>query len=137
MSAEFPQPELDPVNEEHFSSLKLGKLVVQKCKKCGAYQFYPRPVCVKCGSLELEYKETSGKGRIYSYTIIHRVLANSPAFSKNAPYIIASIEMEEGFRLYGRIKHATPEEVKIGQSVVFESLTLDNSLVVPAFKLTR
>ena len=50
MSSEMkPKPEMDGVNSALFTGLKNGKLLVQQCNDCKNLQFYPRPICVKCG----------------------------------------------------------------------------------------
>ena len=131
---EFPLPELDTINQNFFESASNGNLLLQRCKKCGNIQFYPRPLCTKCGSLELEWIKSSGKGKIYSYTAINRVINNSKVFEKNIPYTIAIIELSEGIRVYGLIKDCSPSKIRIGQEATFSPMIVQN-LGLPAFEV--
>ncbi len=133
MSSEMkPKPEMDAVNSALFTGLKNGKLLVQQCNDCKHLQFYPRPICVKCGSINLGWKESSGRGKIYSFTLIKRVIMNSKEFESELPYLIASVELEDGVRIYGRLKE---HNARIGQQVFLDPLDAGD-IGLPGFKLS-
>lgn len=134
MASDKPLPELDPINAEFFKGLSNGKLLVQKCSKCGNLQFYPKPICVECSSVDLNWHETSGEGTIYSFTNINRVIMNSKEFGQDVPYTIASIELREGIRLYGRILKDS-KEPSIGDKVVSVPTTVTPEVGLMTFKL--
>ena len=69
-----------------------------KCKKCGEFSFPPRADCIKCFSAEFEWVETSGEGRLHTYTIIY---AAPTGFDDIAPYIIGVLDLDDGGRLLG------------------------------------
>lgn len=96
------------------------RLVVQTCRSCGHTQFYPRALCVKCESRDLDWREAEPKGTVHSFTIVHR--APTPAFREDSPYVLALIDLEDGFRMMMNIVNCDPETVSIGMKVgiVFE-----------------
>lgn len=110
-----PQPQPDPATREYWDAAKRGELRVPKCADCGRYHFYPRTLCPHCGSVNLEWRLCSGRGVVYSHTVVHR--APSPAFERDVPYVVAVIELEEGPHLMSTIVGLPPGEVRIGQRV--------------------
>ncbi|AKA48243.1 hypothetical protein IX51_03010 [uncultured archaeon] len=126
---------MDPVNSEFFKGLSENRLLIQKCSKCGNLQFYPKPICVNCSSVELGWVESSGEGTIYSLTSINRVIMNSKEFNDEVPYTIASIELKEGVRLYGRINNEGNKEASIGDKVKSVPVQVNQDVGLPTFEL--
>lgn len=122
------------LTREFWESAKQGKLVFQYCSKCKTLQAYPKPWCSECGSEELTWKEVSGEGTIYSYTIPRQVVDNSPAFAEKMPFVVAIVQLREGPRIYSNIVDLDPEKVAIGMkvTVIFEELSGD--IALPKFK---
>ena len=135
MQNDKPLPEIDPINSQFFKGLSEDKLLIQKCIKCGNTQFYPKAICVKCYSVDLEWIKSSGEGKVYSFTEINRVIMNSKEFEKEVPYVIASVELKEGVRLYSRILSENGKNVKIGDSVRVVFRTVSEEIGLPEFKL--
>ena len=129
-----PLPEITEITKPLWEASKRGELVIQKCRKCGHMQWYPRPSCVNCASRELEWTKVSGRGKVYSFTVVRQVIGNSPEFQKDIPFVVAEIDLEEGVRLYSNIIGIAHEEVEVDMpvEVVFEECTTDISL--PKFK---
>ncbi|MCD6275800.1 MAG: Zn-ribbon domain-containing OB-fold protein [Thermoplasmata archaeon] len=102
-------------------------LIGTRCPVCGTVYFPPRNVCPKCGRKSLgkmEEFQLSGKGKIYSYTIVHQ---NVLGYKYQKPYIMAIIETPEGPKITAQIVDIEPEEVHIGMPVraVFRRITED------------
>jgi uncharacterized OB-fold protein len=76
--------------------LKDGRMMGSVCKSCGYATFPPRADCPECLSGEFEFKEYSGKGKVYTFSTIH---AAPTGFDDEAPYTIVVVELEEGGRL--------------------------------------
>ncbi|HVM78267.1 MAG TPA: OB-fold domain-containing protein [Stellaceae bacterium] len=79
-----------------------GELRFQRCAACGRAQFYPRPFCASCGG-EPCWEVSAGRGTVYSVTTVAR--APTPEFAALAPYAIALVDLDEGFRM---MTHAAP-----------------------------
>ena len=111
-----PLPTPDEVSRPYWDGLRRGEVVLQRCDSCGKVQFYPRPACRYCGSLELTWETLSGEGSVYTYTVVHR--APFEAFAADVPYVLAVVELDEGPLLLSTIEGIEPEAVEVGMRVV-------------------
>lgn len=91
--------------------LARGEFNIQRCADCGTHAFYPRHLCPECGSAKLEWHKASGKGIVYSTTIIRQ--RPEAGGDKN----LCIVELAEGPRLMSRIEGIAAEEAKIGLAV--------------------
>lgn len=129
-----PLPKSDPVTAPFWDSLKRESIEVQRCDDCSAFVFYPRALCPHCSSRQLKWTPVSGRGRIYTLTIVHK--GPGSAFKGDAPYVVALVELDEGCRMMTNIIDvaADPDEVKIGMPVeiVYDHVTAEVTL--PKFR---
>ena len=132
---EKPVPVPDNVTAPFWEAAKQGRLLIQHCPGCGARQFYPQSSCRECLSEELEWMEATGKGTIYSYTVVHRA-PNRP-FEPDVPYTVALVDLDEGCRMLSNVVDVNPEDVRVGMpvEVLFEEITPEISL--PKFRPRR
>jgi uncharacterized OB-fold protein len=88
-------------------------------------------MCPKCNSTDAEWAPVSGRGKVYSMTVVQH--PTHPAFA-DVPYAVVIVELEEGMRMVGDVVDAKPEEIYIGMpvTVVFDDVTEDVTL--PRFK---
>lgn len=110
-----------------------GVLRYQQCPNCGRTQFIPRALCEACQHAPLQWHTSQGLGRILSYTVVHR--APTAAFKEDLPYVIAIVDMDEGFRLMVNVKDGARQSLSIGQPVrigyrVVEGSTLPQAEVL-------
>lgn len=134
MSADRPVPYPDPLTAPYWAAAKEHRFMLPCCSDCGQYHFYPRTVCPHCASPHIEWKPCSGKGHVYSYTVIHR--APSPAFAAAVPYVVAIVELEEGPHLMTNIVGSPPDAVRIGLAVQVSFEDIAESTALPVFRLT-
>jgi uncharacterized OB-fold protein len=127
-----PIPPVDPWAEPFWAGTRERKLVIQRCTDCEKHIFYPRIGCPFCSSDKLDWIEASGRGTVYSHTLVQ----NNPssAFMEDLPFMIAIVELEEGVRMMTNIVDYDPEEVHCGMpvEVTFERLT--DEITLPKFK---
>ena len=91
------------------------KLVIQYCRASKKYQHFPRPVSIFTGRRrDIEWREVSGKGAVYSYTVTHR---GTPAFRGAEPYAVVSVTLDVGVNFIANIINCTAEELKVGMKV--------------------
>ena len=70
------------------------QFILQRCAACGAHQFYPRPFCLVCGSAEVAWVPSAGRGTIYAQTTVH-----VPVIPElEPPYVVALVQLDEGPR---------------------------------------
>lgn len=105
------------------------QLLMQRCLDCSAYIWTPRPSCFECGSENIQWQKLSGRGEVYSFTVIRQVVgrAASQAFEKDIPYVIAWIDLDEGPRMITNVIGCPVENVTLGMkvSVIFEQQSAD------------
>jgi uncharacterized OB-fold protein len=100
--------------ESFYKFVQEGKLMAAKCSKCGKLHVPPRPMCPKCFSKELEWKELPNKGKLVTYTVIH---VSPKHFQKLTPYAVGIIELQSGAQLPGMIRDAAVDDLQIGMEL--------------------
>ena len=119
-------------SEPYWEGLCNGKLRYQHCINCSTANFPPRKCCSACQSLELEWRDSSGQGVIHSITTVHR--APSLKFKEKAPYDLAIVELDEGFRI---MVNVTPPMLgKIGSRIGMTFQEQADLSLLPEAKLT-
>ena len=108
-----------------------GELVLQRCTSCGLVQHRPRGVCTECLTSDLEHFVASGRGVVYSCTVIHQ--NGIPPFRDACPYVLAYVDLEEGPRLMTHIVGCAPEDISIGMPVLADFVMTDKDLGIPRF----
>jgi hypothetical protein len=127
-----PVPVVNPWARPFWEAARDHKLVIQKCKDCDQYVFYPRIACPHCFSDELTWVQASGKGKIYTYSV---VVSNAPsAFVQDMPYVIAVIRLDEGVQMLSNVVDCNPEEVTCDMPVEVTFEKLDEEFTLPKFR---
>lgn len=131
--AEKSLPKINKIDRPYWQGAAAGKLLLQKCKRCGKLQFFPRAACVDCFSGDLEWVAASGKGRVHSFTWVR--VPRNPAFKEEAPICYANVVLDEGVLLESRIVGKGVEKLKLGDGVqVAFQQTADPELKLPVFE---
>ncbi len=120
----FPEPDTQPFWE----ATKNHELRYQVCDDCKQIVFYPRRHCNHCMGVNLSWKTSQGEGAVYTYTVIRQI--GHPAFRDRAPYIIACVDLDEGFRMLSTI---VGDEITIGQRVRVTWEDQENDISLPLF----
>jgi len=89
----------DGLTEAFWSAAAEGRLVRPVCDACGHNFFTPRWACPTCHSADWSYRDSSGVGRVYSHTVVFR----GPDESWDVPYVLAIIDMDEGWTMLSRL----------------------------------
>ena len=128
-----PLPKINAyMNTKPFwDAAKNGKLVLQYCKDTGKPQFFPRPVSMANGKRNLEWREVSGRGKVYSYT---NTWSAWPGHEDRVPYLCALVELDEGVRMLVNLLNVKNEDVKIGMPVKVCWEKLNEEINLPAFE---
>lgn len=108
-------PITDELSEEWFAATREGRLLIQRCGRCGKNQFYPRRICRHCGSGDVEWLEASGSGRLHTFSVIHRT--PNAEFAPLTPYVFAIVELDEGPRMATNIVDVPHEELRCDMPV--------------------
>ena len=84
-----------------------GELHLPWCLACDAPFFYPRTLCPRCGSRELEWRRASGRGTLHAFCIQHATPL--PEFRDLVPFVTALVELAEGPRMMSRLVGVDPD----------------------------
>jgi uncharacterized OB-fold protein len=121
-------PEASDLTRPFWEAARHGRLVIQRCQACGYYNHPPRPACDACLSTDLGFEDVSGRGAVWSYTVMHQ--KSVAGFEDAVPYLTALVELDEQpmLLLISNIPGADPATLKIGDRVhvTFESIPLDS-----------
>jgi len=134
MSADpYLKPEPEPTRESkpYWDGLNEGRLLLQRCAACGRVRHYPRPVCDACHSMEVEWSQASGRGRVHSWTVAHH--AFNPAFKRELPYVLAIVDLEEGVRMNAQLRGVDAAALRIGLPVELRFERVREGLTLPYF----
>ena len=129
----IPLPRPTALSRPHWDGCREGVLRVQRCAACGSYEFIPQAVCTKCQAGKLEWVESSGRGSVYSHTTVYR----PPRPEFDAPYVVAIVELEEGWHMLTNLVDCRPEEVAIGLPVEVDFRAVSDEITLPCFRLRR
>nr|WP_294507657.1 Zn-ribbon domain-containing OB-fold protein [uncultured Rhodopila sp.] len=106
--------------------------MLQYCSACARWSFPVRERCPHCFSAALEWRQASGRGSLYTFTIMHQVM--NPGFASAVPYNIAQIDLAEGVRMTSNIVDAPNDALLIGMPLeaVFEEV--GENVCLPKFR---
>jgi uncharacterized OB-fold protein len=107
-----------------------GRLVAQRCAGCGRLRHPPRPMCPHCHSLVAEVATLSGRGRVYSYAVLHH--PQHPAF--DYPLVAVLVDLDEGVRVVSNLTDVAPGDVRIGMPVEAHFVPTAGGGTVPVFR---
>jgi uncharacterized protein len=127
------EPPVTDLSAPFWESTKDRSLTAQHCRDCQRWVWYPRSFCPGClGSAGLEWAEVGGIGRIYACNVMRK--PGNPMMGDDVPYVIALVDLDEGYRMSTNIVGVPPEDVACGQRVVVDwSHELSDGRRLPMF----
>ena len=138
MSDGNPWPKLAPspegLNAEFYRHCARGELRFQRCSECGTWRHLPRFMCAQCGSERWSWELSSGRGRVYSWTVTHQAM--HPAFAAEVPYAVLVVELDEGVRMVGRLRDLLPADLELSLSVEIVFDPISDEVALPGFRPT-
>ena len=113
----------DPTTQPFWEACKDGRLMIGLCRDTGRHFFPPRGVSPFTLSPHVELVPASGRGTLYSFTVM-RVAE---------PYIAAMVELAEGPRLFTNLVDVAQEAVRIGMALRLVFTLTEGGPPVPMF----
>ena len=111
-------------SQAFFEAAREGRFTVPVCTACGKAHWYPRAICPFCGSDKVEWRDASGQGTVYSFSVMRRV---------KEPYVIAHVTLAEGPTMMTNIVDCDLDGIKIGQRVKVVFKPSEGGPPVPCF----
>ncbi|RYE44685.1 Zn-ribbon domain-containing OB-fold protein [Rhodococcus jostii] len=130
-------PEPSELARPFWEGCNEGRLLIQRCRTCGTFIHHPEPECTRCRGTSLFFDEVSGRGRIDTFTVVHRSFV--PGYQDVTPYVVGWILLPEqrnlrvfsailGEGVTARVAIDAPVEVRFEDVAGFGA--------VPVFELT-
>ena len=121
----LPAPSVSQETQAYWDAAAKGKLLVRKCTSCGQLHHYPRTICPFCFSDKTEWIEASGRGTIYSYSVMRRA---------PVPYAMAYVTLAEGPRMVTNIVGVHAADIRVGMPVRAAFVPTLGDWSVPVFE---
>jgi len=130
-----PLPAIDDLTRPFWEAAQRQQLVVQRCRECHYFNHPPRTVCDACQSQQLEFEPVSGKGSIYSFSIMHQ--KNIAGFEDQIPYLNIIVELNEQPRLFmvADLPGSERDKVQIGGQVEVYFEKVNEEISLPRFRV--
>ena len=120
----FPVPVPDGDTQSFWDGVQAGELRIQRCARCNAWLWQPRPICSSCQTPGPVWNRVSGDGTIASWVVMRP--PTLPAYADKTPFVVLLVELVEGVRLLGYLvdgagnliqTDGSAERVAIGRKV--------------------
>ena len=127
-----PLPRITPENREFWESARRHELRLQRCADCGRYRYPPASVCPECLSDRAEWTRVSGRGKVTTWVVFHKLYF--PSFAGDLPYNVVQVQLDEGPRLTANVVGIANTDLRVGKpvEVTFDDVTPEISL--PRFR---
>ena len=124
-----PIPVADEASQEFYDGAKQGKLMLLRCTQCQRFRLPGRERCSDCWSTDSEWAEASGRGKLYTFGVMHQKY--HPAFADVTPYNYALVELDEGPRLITNIVECDEADLRTDMPVeaVFDAVSDETTLI--------
>lgn len=114
-----------PETRAFWDAAEAGHLMLPTCRRCGEAHWYPRSFCPFCHSEDVDWREASGTGAIYSFSTLRR----SPT-----PYVVALVTLTEGPTMMTNLVDCPPDALAIGAPVEVRFMKAPEGRTIPVFR---
>jgi uncharacterized OB-fold protein len=129
-----PLPVIDDSNRNYWDGARRHRLVLDRCCDCGTYAHPPRAMCLECRCGDFEPTEISGRGRVYSWSVMHS--PGNPGFDDRLPYAVLIVELDEqpGLFTIGNLLEGEVDDLEIGMPVEVTWEELTDRITLPQWR---
>lgn len=131
-----PMPKISPSPDgsRFWEAASEHRVELPRCGPCGHAFFYPRSVCPRCGSRDIEWVRASGRGTLYSFCVHYH--SSLPGLAEAVPFVTALVDLEEGPRIMAFLEAAAsdPDLIECGSPVEAGFLDLPDGQAVLKFR---
>jgi uncharacterized protein len=121
----IPAPIVTSETDAFWNAARERRFVVPTCSACGKAHWYPRAICPFCGGGKVQWRDASGRGTIYTFSVMRRA---------KEPYAIAYVTLAEGPTMMTNIVDCDFDKLSIGQAVSVVFKDTEDGPPVPMFR---
>lgn len=136
MTSDHLRPQVGPVphasshvSRPFWEGCRSHELRYQRCAACGLANFPPTEQCRQCLSQDVAWQRGSGRGEIYSWTVVYRPV--TPEFEP--PYAPAIVTLHEGYQMLTNVVGVPPEDLAVGLPVRVQFHPTGPDVTLPYF----
>jgi uncharacterized OB-fold protein len=126
----IPVPTPSPMSAPYWDACGRGELVFLRCDTCGSIALRPTTLCGNCRGRSLSWLPSSGRGRLYSWTVVWR--PQHPSFS--VPYAPAIVALDEGWYMMSAVVGCEPEDLRADMPLAVEFHPASDEIALPYFR---
>ena len=126
-------PAISALTRPFWDAAAQGRLMLPKCKACGRHFFRPEVACTHCFATDWQWVEASGRGSLYSYSVLHK--APAPGFQ--VPLILAVVELDEGPCMFSNLIGVETGSIRIGMLLQVQFEQVAAGVHLPRFRGAR
>jgi len=111
------------------------RLVAPRCSDCHTFRMPPSPFCPHCRSQQIDWMTLSGRGTLYSYSVVSTAIF--PEMEASLPYVTAVITLPDadGVRLISNIVDVPIDQLAVDAPVFVVFDDLSPGTTIPRFKM--
>ena len=125
MTRKITPPVVNAEGKAFWDAARQNRFLIPVCTACGKAHWYPRAICPFCAGDKIAWREASGRGTIYTYSVMRRV---------KKPYAIAHVTLAEGPTMLTNIVDCDFDKLYIGQPVAVVFQETENGPPAPMFR---
>lgn len=129
----MPTPTLPvptPLTQPFWDAAAKGRLLLPRCNACGRHFFRPEVACTHCFATDWQWVQASGRGTLYSHTVVHR--APAPGFT--VPLVLAIVELDEGPVMFSNLVACAEGDIRIGMALRVRFEQVSATIHLPRFE---
>lgn len=127
-----PLPNISDFNRPFWEGARKHEFRLQRCNACSRIWAPNGPVCPFCFSTDYRWDKLSGRGKVASWVVFHKLY--HPGFAKDIPYNVAFIELDEGPRIIANVVGTPNQDITIGMPVEVTFEDVNDQISIPRFK---
>jgi uncharacterized OB-fold protein len=128
----FTYPRWSLETKPYWDGCMRGDLLYQQCRDCGEVVFHPRALCSHCLGSNLDWRQSAGRGKVYSFTAQHIPLHRERP--GKLPRYLGIVELDEGYHMFTELVMGTGAEPRIDMPVAVFFDQVAEDLTLPKFK---
>lgn len=121
----------DPADLPFWEACENNRFLLHRCGLCGRH-YWPASRCVDHADDEMHWVQATGRGRLYTYTVMHR--AYTADTRDKVPFVIAVVRLDEGPFYHSNIVGCAHDEIMIDMPLEVVMTPHDSGLTIPQFR---
>ena len=121
----------DPADLPFWRGCAEGRFLLHRCNLCQRH-YWPASRCIEHGDEDMQWVESSGRGQLYTYTVMHKALI--PSMRERVPYVVAVVQLDEGPMYHSNIVECDYTDVRVGMRLAAVMTEHENGMALPVFK---